>query len=253
MTQVTVALAGDPESPPPGAINWYAVAWEDLQKVGLTVEDDETLADILDHAAEAFGAPPFGPFERPHRSAFWVAFEDGSGRPLIKRRLAELTLLDEHGEATWGVRDWALVPYGQLRASAAAGVAPGDPTRLYFIRQIPQGDLGIVVENWDVFMRCWDVAWNILEHLATVGEAVGGGVLGWKGLRRAHEAIRRHRPRWEQRGATPANLGAAFGDTADAEELARRLGCSPEEAQIIRSFFDAIDGDDELLTAIHRE
>jgi hypothetical protein len=251
VSEVTVALAGDAKSPPPGAIDWYSVRWEDAQKITLRVSGDETLAEILDRASVEFGAPPFGPFERPYRSAHWIAFEDDSGRTLLQKRLTELTLIDDKSELSWSVSDWTLVPYRQLQLSAEAGLISGDVRRVYFIRQIPQGDIGFIIHSWDVFLRCWDVAWSLLEHLATVGEAAGGYMAIRAVVRRALKPLKRQFPFWAQRGATPMSLPEAFAG-ADDSELARRLGLSDDEAADLRAFFVAINGDDALLTALHR-
>jgi hypothetical protein len=53
VSEVTVALTGDAKSPPPGAIEWFGVRWEDAPKITLRVSGDETLADILDSPPRA--------------------------------------------------------------------------------------------------------------------------------------------------------------------------------------------------------
>jgi hypothetical protein len=251
VAKVTVALVGDPKSAPPGSADW-SLSWVARPKVGLEVSAEETLADLLDRAAEAFQALPFSPFERPSEFVHWVAFEDDSGKSLWERRVSELTLIDEHGEVVWGVRDWAAVSYRQLQLSAAAGLLPGDATRIYFIRQIPQGGGYLGVESWRLFVELWHVADHELETLGRLAELAAGGHLAWKLLRKAIAAVERHWPRWNQHGATPGSLPNAL-TTTDDEELAERLGCSPAEAEAVRAFFAAISGDDALLTGIQRD
>jgi hypothetical protein len=145
------------------------------------------------------------------------------------------------------------VTYAQLEVSAQAGLIAGDPSRIYFIRQIPQGDLGIAVESWRVFLELWHVAVEKLDSLAKVGEAVAGGAIAVKVVQRALRTLKSRVPRWAQRGATPGNLDQAFGGADNDRELAERLQCSPDEAAAYSAFFSAINGGDDLLTAIHRE
>ena len=68
-------MVGDPRSPPPGVLGDTDLTWEDFPKVTLSVNEDDTLADIIDRAAERFGAVA-GAADRVRCATSWLAGGD---------------------------------------------------------------------------------------------------------------------------------------------------------------------------------
>jgi hypothetical protein len=205
---VTVALVGDPQSPPPGGIDSHEWArpWEDRPKVALTVDDETPLSEVIDQAAEQLGSLPFMAALPRWRSFGWVAFDDQAAEtPLYQRKVSDFTLLDEHGEAIFGIDDFTLVPYGQLARSVEAGLMPGDPRRLYIIRQIPQGDVFFGL-SWEALMALYLLIRTVLDVVST-GEELRDRTKGAvRIVGRGLDALRRHAPHWGQRNGTPDRL-----------------------------------------------
>jgi len=248
--RVTVALVGDPKSPPPGMAD-LELAWEVRPQIELDVESEESLASILDRAGAEFGAVPFQPGGQPSDDAFWIALAQPSHQPLWELLQSELTVLDEHGEALW-VADWKTVQYDQLQRSVDAGVIAGDASRIYYIRQVPQGDGSLGVESWRLFLELWELirihADDGTDAVVDIGEIAGGLAVIWAGIKVA----RRRFPRWMQRGATPANLDRALVGTMDENDAAERLGCSPEEAIAVIAMYERLRTDDRI-SALYAE
>jgi hypothetical protein len=248
---VTVALVGEPKSPPPGSADWEGV-WAELPKTSFSVEDEATLAEIFDHAAEALGAEPFMPFVPLSEIVHWIAFEDDSGRPLLERRRTRLTLLDDDGRAIWNVRNWSAVPFGQLQRSAEAGIVPGDPRRIYLIRQVPQGDGAFMVESWRVFLEVLALARDGFERTGSLGETAGGLAFLYLALKKGLGTIQRLHARWAQRGAKPLDLREVLPGANTDAELARRLDCSENDAALVREILHALESEEPLLRSFRQ-
>jgi hypothetical protein len=244
-------LVGDPKSPPPGAADWD-LPWEERPKTTLEVDDETTLAEILDRAGEAFGAEPFMPLVPISEIVHWIAFEDGSGRPLRDRARSSLTLLDEDDRAVWGVHNWAAVPFGQLDRSAKAGMLRGDARRIYLIRQVPQGDAELIIESGRIFLEVLAIARDGFERLGDVGERLAGLAFLAIALKKGLGRVQRLHARWAQRGAKPSSLPDVLPGADTDAELARRLGCNEEDATLVRQILTALHADDPLVGAFRR-
>jgi hypothetical protein len=59
--EVTVALAGDPNSPPPGGLEQNAreKPWSERTTTILEIAEGETLLDVIERAGEDLGSRPF--------------------------------------------------------------------------------------------------------------------------------------------------------------------------------------------------
>ena len=228
--EVTVALVGDPKGPPPGGIDpdEWTRPWDDRPKATLTVDADEPLSEVINRAAEEFGSLPFMATLPRWHSFGWVAFDDEAAKsPLYDRRISDFTLLDDHGEAVFGITDFALIPYGQIVLSAEAGLISGNPRRLYIIRQVPQGDLfGL---SWETFVELYIVIRTVLDVVSTADDLKERTQSATRSVHRGLDALRRHVPRWGQRKGTPDRLRKLVQTRAwSSEELSEILAC-PED------------------------
>jgi hypothetical protein len=225
---VTVALVGDPDSPPPGPIDepeWQR-AWDDRAKVTLLVEDDETLSEVIDRAATAFGCQPWISTLSPAHTFAWVAFDDAAATtPLYTRKIYDFTLVDSHGEAVFGIHDFHLIPYGQIIRSAEAGLVPGNPRRLYIIRQIPQGDFGTGV-SWQTLLELYALIRIALDVVSTTEDLKDRTASAARIIRKGIDGFRRHSPRWGQRNTRPEQIRKLVRTRAwSSEQLSALLAC----------------------------
>lgn len=146
-------------------------AWDDRQRVTLSVEDDERLVTIFDRAIEAAGV--FEADWSKHRGEIgygtWrhIALrDDDSPIPLVHRLTDRPVLVDDKGLAVWGRGLYGETTYAQLGAAAEAGAAPGDPAQIYLnVRLGPAGGEAFI--EWELVVQAWDIAWKIAAALAT--------------------------------------------------------------------------------------
>ena len=240
--EVTVALIGDRNAAPPGAISPadFRTPWEKREKVTLHVEEHESLHAVLTRAAEELDCPPFDSLI-PEDSTlvepfFFVAWHDANERlPLEARMDDELTLVDENGEAVWAITEKRDIPYRQVGASATAGVLDGDPFKLYLIRRYPQA--GGVSADWGLLVQALEAAWRVVDGLG----AAYGAYEAWRRVRErlaGRDALARRMPRWAQRNARPEHLREILGGKPwNPRELATVLGCTTGEAEQILGLF----------------
>jgi hypothetical protein len=248
--EVTVALVGDRNAPPPGAISPadFKTPWENREKVTLHVDEHESLHAVLTRAAGELDCPPFDSLI-PEDSTlvepfFFVAWHDDNERvPLEARMDFELTLVDENGEAVWAITEKRDIPYRQIVASATAGVLDGDPFKLYLIRRYPQA--GGVSADWELLVQALEAGWRVVEGLG----ASYGAYEAWRRVRErlaGRDALARRMPRWAQRNARTEHLREILGGKPwKPRELATVLGCTTGEAEQILGVFGYTAGEDE--------
>lgn len=170
--------------------------------------------------------------------AFYRA-EDELGfieRPQGRLLLSELTLVDRHGRAVFGVHDLRTVTYAQLLQSSAAGVLDGDPLRPYLIVEAGYGD--VPPPDWPTFAAAFEVASDVVRTMAEVGGAIALGKLVLDSVRervdRGREALQEHWTDWTQRSQRPDQFATLLQTGVwTAQELAAVLDCEPSEAQAI--------------------
>jgi hypothetical protein len=133
---VEVALVGDPESRGPGVLDdaYFALPYAHRTRVQLEADENDSLASVMERAAELKGirGPSWsgGHFDvRSNRIAFYKPEDDdGIAAPGMPRLLAnELILVDERGQAIFGVYDHRAVRLADLIRASEAGTLEGDP------------------------------------------------------------------------------------------------------------------------------
>jgi hypothetical protein len=254
--EVTVALVGDRTAPGPGNIregewDW---TWGEREKVTLVVEDNETVGDVMDRAAEALGVGGFAYERPPSRDFSWVAFDDVKATtPLYERMIPYgLTVIDEYGRALWHV-PFAAARYRQVIHAAEVGVISGDPCRLYLIRSQSQGDFSLV--DWQTFLELYGLAKLVLDgigqaragidNVRAAGEAIGRGI----------NVIKTHLPEWTQRGVTSPNDISELVATVASSEAQAALGVQDSELESLAAILDGADEVEgrETLDIVHGE
>jgi hypothetical protein len=271
-TSIEFALVGLPDSPPPGHIDQYEweMTWEERSRAVVTLSQDASLEDAIGLAIAELRLTPW--IGAPSRDTVgWIAFhDDADARPLYQRHLTELTLVGEDGRAHWQT-DFSRVSLRQLIASGRAGTIPGDPHRIYLIRQVPQGDFFGV--EWAQLVQLWEAAWLALDKIDTI---LGVGAGAWaakrareaKKAKEAYEAARAATTRaladWIRRGAQPDSIGRLLKTKLwRADELGDLLGIANDETEGLLEVFGFEKGDDglyrprptrtDLLSQIDRE
>jgi hypothetical protein len=241
--EVQVALIGDPDQPITAEVlddRFYDMPYAERRKVQLAVEPDETLAAVLERAADMMGVRPGGwigyKFDaRGVRVAFYKPEDEGGFAPRSVARviMSELILVDQDGRAIFGVSDHRTVRFADLLRAAEAGTLEGDPLRPYLIIDLGWGDVPPV--DWATVWEGLKVAWEVLQAVGVVGGALTTvvGSKRWlaERINRANEALESH-PEWMQKRYRPDQFKSLVvaGDLT-ADQLAPLLGCTPDEAE----------------------
>lgn len=242
---VEVALVANPAAPfEPGPIDgsFYAQRYDQRTKVSFQVEEEDSLASALERAATLMNLRPpddswmTGRFDATHRLVLFHKPEDEHG-PILRSRarvlFGELTLVDKHGRAIFGVNDLTTVRFLDLLRSAEAGTIEGDPVRPYLILDDGWGDAPPV--DWAAMQLGLEIAWEVAKVLAVATGAVTGLVQARKWLvqrlDRGRAALRAN-PEWAQRGYRPDQFESLLASREwDPGDAARLLGCTAEQAE----------------------
>ena len=168
----------------------------------------------------------------------------------------ELSLVDGEGHVRWNYR-WQDEPYSELLRASEAGVLPGDPHRLYFIRMGGAGDG--VWSSFPEFVQLTSIWWEVLK--TTLDVAGIAGTAAWlielaESGERATEVVDQKANKWKANGAQPfkvkelvrrphgwepAVLGRLLGITeSDAKALLSAFGCKKEPNGIWRPGADEV-------------
>jgi hypothetical protein len=234
-TEVEIALVGDPTD------DWGAIDraewerdWDERRKVTVSVESRNSLALIVDRAAERLALPP-APYGQEYRHSVDVttALHDW-------RRFAPLIVVDDDDRALWSAWDYRLIPYAQFVRAVEAGAMPGDAGKLFLVLRYPGGD-GVGL-SWPDLIESIETAWEVGRIIAEAGGIYAAyrivHDLVQARLRRGEELLQEHAHRWDQRDASPASFRAFLGERAwDSRTLARLLGCSDDDAKGVLELF----------------
>lgn len=242
---VEIALVGDPDEP--GGVgevdqSFFDVPYARRRRVRLQADEHESLASVMERAAETMGLRAGGslggPFDgRSNRIAFYKPEDENGLSPRGMPRVFgnELILVDQNGLAIFGVYDHRAVRFADLIRASEAGALEGDPLRPYLMLDVGWGDAP--PPDWATMQQGLEVAWQVLQALGVVGGAVAAVTKGreWlaKRVGRAREALSSH-PEWMQKGYRPYQFEALVASREwTAAALAPLLGCSEEEAEAV--------------------
>ena len=121
-----------------------------------------------------------------------VAFDDG--RHGVPRLLRALNVADENGEAIWNISDFYSVRLLDLQRAAAAGLLPGDPNRIYLVRETTAGTHGGDSDVWHTLIEILGVLDETLEPLIKAGGAAAALEALWRLYKKGSSAIRKQGP-----------------------------------------------------------
>ena len=228
----------------PGVLDssYFEMPYAQRRKVRLEVEPDESLAAVLERAAELLGLRPDPEMEggfdpRSNRIAFYKPEdEDGFAPRWVPRVVAhELVLVDRDGRAIFGVYDHRAVRFSDLVRASEAGTLDGDPLRPYLMLDFGWGDVPPV--DWTTVQQALKVVWEVLQAVGVVGGVVTTvvGAKRWLAERvgRADQALAAH-PEWMQKGYRPDQFRRLLvSPDMTTDQLAQLLGCTEEEAEAV--------------------
>jgi hypothetical protein len=243
---VTLALVGDAARPftPIDEAEWNR-PWADRRRVELQVDENESLARVLERALNAFNVP-----SRDGAHAYRhvdVAFYEELQPQNLSRALPMPTLVDDQGKAVWGVRDLRLVRYGDVVRAAKAGALAGDPSRVHVILREPVGNgLGV---DWPAFLEALDIVWEVAKAVGVVGGVIATAKMVIDPVRnrvkRGRAVAAENAYRWDQRNASPYTFFLWLGERPwSSARLASLLDCSSAEAEAVLELFGFARGGD---------
>jgi hypothetical protein len=236
--KVEVALVGDPDSHGPGGLDdaHFALPYAQRTRVQLEVDENDSLASVMERAGEMMGVrgPEWsgGRLDlRSNRIAFYKPEDDEGITPRAMPRLLsnELILVDERGQAMFGVHDHRAVRLADLIRANKAGTLEGDPLRPYLYLDYGWGDAP--PPDWATVLEGLKVAREVLEAIGLAQTAVWAGKWLKERLGRATEALDAH-PEWRQRGYRPYQFQALVSMREwSTEDVASLLGCTEGQAE----------------------
>jgi hypothetical protein len=218
---------------PHGYPREFDVPYEQLPKVVVEVDDDETLGAILGGAAAEVGIrPPHWSDATVEELLGFVDFHRVGQRPEPRDRLV---LVDAEGRARWRVPFKEATTRDLIRASES-GTLAGDPRRPYLFLLGPQAAGGPA--SWSALIEALSIAREVLEIAAAAEGARALGKLALDAARKrlgaGRDVVHDHYLDWDARGARPDSFaGLLRWGPWHNEDLAERLGCSPNEAEAI--------------------
>jgi hypothetical protein len=242
--EITVALIAnsvDPYRQMLPAEEWER-PYRDRHKVRLQMDSSSSLAELMGEAVREFGITPPPGWEQSsvnayRRIAFYKPEDEEAFAPRAMPRLhwAQMVLVDEDGRAVFGVSDQRTIRIADLLRAAEAGVIDGDPLRPYLIIEPGWGDAP--PPDWPTVLIGLQIAWDVLEKIATVGGAWAFAEAIRQRLSDRISAGKKaadHHQEWAQRGTRPFQfLALVLTRDWKTEELAQLLGCSTLEAEAV--------------------
>jgi hypothetical protein len=243
--EATIAFVGNPSGTQGVDLDDFqsgeGVPYADFPAVTLPVAPDETLDRVLRRAAQELGVTGPGglPFEPAWMSFYEPVHEQGY---TTSSEMLYLTLVDQDGQAFWGVgvHDPRLT-MGALERAQAVGVLDGDPTRPYLLNRPTYGN-GIL-PDWSDLINGLVIIRDNLGVIADIAGTAAG--VAWLGARirrfrdrfkRVPEILEQKSPDWSRRSGFPFEVDGLIGHGLwTSNELAGLLGLPVSDIEAILS------------------
>jgi hypothetical protein len=279
---VTVALfnreQGILKFDPPISEQTRELCWDQRIKVALEVDDDETLASVMDRAKRTFNLRPrihvgdgadeeMGPEGIARLPHFFAFYETDNDPPLQQRGSTlfafNLVTVDRQRRAHWN-RQSDQIPYGDLVRGAEVGLLDGNPLRPYFYLGAPGGG-DAFREAWTVLQTVWTITGGIMGTVAAI-KLTADQSRRLLALLRGTDVVKKQSQEWTTRGGGPSEIRKAVERQAWAPADMRALLDldSDEDAVAVLELFGSARNADgtysmteseeaELLRIIERE
>lgn len=213
--------------------------WIQRRTTQVTADTSDTLAVVLERAAEQLDVQPPADHHtkrysgRSARIAFWRPEHDERGITADRSAMHELNVIDHEGRLRFGVYDLRTITVEQVLRSAQAGVIDGDPLRPYLVVEVGYGDAPPI--DWPTFKAALDVAYDVVQVVASVGGAAAVLKLSLDSLKRrikrGQESLDLNWTEWSQRSQRPDQFASLLRLRPwTREQLAALLGCREQDA-----------------------
>jgi hypothetical protein len=201
--------------------------WEDRERVTVTVRPSQTLADVIDLAADSFGVSvPFGGPRGTVRVSDRIAGValDQRGSPDAFRPY--FVGIDVDGLLRWGRPDQ--ITMAELLRAIERRLETGDARRVYFWPMVPQGG-EIVIGYWPSFTQLLKLLWKLAEDMGVVYTAAQAFTSLRERLRRSQGATEKVAGTMLSRNGGPAQLLRLLRDQRlSTDDAAALLGIDRE-------------------------
>lgn len=249
---VTVALwereQGILQFDPPISEQARQLRWDERLKVTLEVDEDETLAAVMNRAKREFDLRPRilvkpGVYEEMDPEAvaalpYFFGFYEADNDPPLEQHGStlfafNLVTVDPQGRAHWN-RQSNEIPYGDLVRGGEKGLVDGDPLRPYLYLSVPQGGGGFR-EAWTVLQTIWTITGGITGTVAAA-KLTAEQSRRFLRLLRGSDVVEKKSDEWTERGGGPY-------------EIRRTIERQSWEPADMRKLLD-LDTDDEAVAVL---
>jgi len=262
--KIEIALLDNAPAPleTPGSRQDVDTPWGERRRVKLKVTDEDSFGLIADRAVGEFQAS-----NSEEIAAFEAGFHLGfhrAGDETAKQayRCPEVPVVQPDGRAFWK-RDFRVARYGDLLEASRLGLFPGDPRRVYLIRDAPYA--GGPAPDWAALLSGVAVLHELLASKARAEGSIAFGDELRVRVDHARSSLKAASPALEERGARPASFRDSLGSGPwTVADLTALLGIPDDQVDgLLTAFgFAAVDGglwhpradaESELLSDLHSE
>lgn len=222
---VVVALLGPAMAPP--FVDWFAdqgsdLPWDQRRKVQLATAEESSVSEIIDLASGQLAVNLTDEFAG--RVSDVIAevdfFRDGDEEEYQPRHPPQrLACVTREGSLYWP--RWREAPIGDLVRAQHAGVADGDPKRIYLKPQPPGSDFGAA--EWNALQEALGQVWIYLVAPGALYSSAQALAAIRRRIAAARETIGQHFQDWSDRSGGPDEIGRALSEGASAHDLAKLL------------------------------
>jgi hypothetical protein len=234
---------------PPMSEQTKELRWDERMKAVLDVDDEESLASVMQRAKREFDLKPRvlrsrGVFEEmaPEGVAglpyFFRFYEADNDPPLAQRGSSlfafNLETIDQQGRAHWN-RKSDEIPFGDLVRAGDAGLLNGDPLRPYLVLSLPQGGGGVLTDAWNVLQTVWTIMGGLTGTIA-FAKLTATQTSRLKEMLQRGSVVHKKAEDWTSRGGGPY-------------EIRKTIERHPWAPDDMRALLD-VDTDDEAVAVL---